>query len=141
MGKSMVFESLDEVFSVGGKPQQGSSFPLSDIIDVDVLLWQEFKWSPKVCSWEDLLSILCGEKLGIRMPGTKGVQHRNCAPMFYTARQSLKMISQDVSEMEEYNEAMTERFKIRTWSKPLPKAERRPDFPKCGCCFATAMIP
>ncbi len=140
MGKSMLLEPLDEIFRVCGRPQRDSSFPLADVVDADVLLWREFKWTSKVCAWEDLLSLLCGEKVGLRMPGAKPVQHRNNAPMFYTARQPLRMFSQDPQEMLEYNQAMSERFKTRAWERPLPMNERRADFPRCGCCFAKFIL-
>lgn len=142
LGKSMLFDPLDEIYRVCGRPQRDSSFPFADVLDADVLVWQEFKWSSKVCAWEDLLSLLCGEKFGIRQPGAKPTQHRNRAPMFYTARKPLTMFSYDPQEMSEYNQAMSERFNIRMWSEQgaLPFAERRADFPRCGCCFARFVL-
>ena len=140
LGKSMIFEPLDEIFEVGGRPQRDCSFPFASLMEADVLLWQEFKFSHKLCSWEDLLALLSGEKFGLRIPNAKPKQHRNLAPMFYTGRQPLRMRSDDVEEMLEYNQAMDERFKTRTWSQPLRKCERVPDFPRCGCCFAKFIL-
>ena len=88
-GKSTVFEALDLIYEVSGKPQRESSFRFAGILDAEVLLWQEFTYSKRTLAWEDLLALLVGEKLAVRCCGTKPVQHRNCAPMFYTARQHL----------------------------------------------------
>ena len=140
IGKSMLFEPLDDIYKACGKPQRDCTFPFADVIDADILLWQEFKYTLKVCAWEDLLNLLCGEKFGIRQPNSKPIQHRNKAPMFYTARTQLTMRSSDLVEMAEYNTAMSERFKLRVWSKPLPMAERRKDFPRCACCFAKFVL-
>ena len=140
IGKSMLFDSLDEVFAVMGKPQRDCSYPLAGVLDADVLLWQEFAWSPKVCAWDDLLNLMCGEKLGIRVPHAKPVQHRNKSPMFYTARQPLTMNCLDPIAMLEYNQAMTERFNIRVWSKTLPCEERHLAFPRCGACFSKFVL-
>lgn len=140
MGKSMVFESMDEVFNVCGKPQRDSSFALQGTLDADVLLWQEFTYNRKVCAWEDLLSLLVGERLGIRCCGAKPVQVRNTAPMFVTAAQFLSYRTDNVQEMLAFNLAMQERFNIRVWQIPLPMESRRPDFPRCGCCFSRFVL-
>ena len=105
-------------------------------MDADVLLWQEIKWTKKVCAWEDLLAVLAGEKLGLRQPGKKPIQHRNLTPMFYTARRPLAMISPDPVEVSKYNQATAERFNMHTWATPLPLEERRDDFPRCGRSFS-----
>ena len=60
--------------------------------------------------------------------------------MFYTARRPLSFVSRDAQEMQEYNQAMNERFKIRYWTNPLPTATRVPDFPRCGPCFAQFVL-
>jgi hypothetical protein len=38
------------------------------------------------------------------------------------------------------NLAMQERFNIRVWQIPLPMESRRPDFPRCGCCFSRFVL-
>ena len=135
-GKSMLFESMDQVFRVCGKPERDNSFPLSGILDADILVWHEFVYNKKAMSFEDLLSVLVGELVGVRVPGARPVQHRNKAPLFYTARRALQYHSMDMGEVADYNQAVAERFKTRRWSVPLPLAERRPDFPACGRCAA-----
>ena len=135
-GKSMMFEWLDQVFRVSGKPERESSFPLSGILNADVLLWQEFTYTKKTLAFEDLLSVLVGELTGVRVPGAPPVQHRNKAPMFYTARASITYRSGDAEEMADYNLAVSERFKMRRWSVQLRMAERRADFPACAPCAA-----
>ena len=139
-GKSTVFEALDEVFETCGKPERNSSFPLAGVLDSEVLLWQEFTWSPKVCAFEDLLQMLCGEKIGIRVPRAPPVQHRNKAPMFYTAWAPLSMRSQNSEEMMNHNQAMSERFKIRRWTNALPTSGRIPKVQQCGKCFACFIL-
>ena len=135
-----MLDALDQIYQCGGKPERSNSFPLSSIIGQEVLLWQEFKWSPKVCAWEDLLQIFNGEKLGIRMPGQSPIQHRNMAPMFYTAWAPLTMRCENVEEMANLNMAMSERFTTRHWVHPLPREGRLPVFPHCGKCFASFVL-
>ena len=79
-GKSTLFEGLSLIYTAGAKPERENSFPLSSILEVDVLLWQEFSWTQKMCAFEDLLQVTAGEQLAIRVPCAKPVQHRNTAP-------------------------------------------------------------
>ena len=44
--------------------------------------------------------------------------------------------SDDAQEMLEHTQAMTERFKVRTWSVPLAFGGATAGFPKCGTCCA-----
>ena len=48
-GKSTVLEALELIYKCGAKPDRSNSFPLSSILDQEVLRWQEFKWSPIAC--------------------------------------------------------------------------------------------
>jgi len=83
-GKSMLFESLDLIYEVMGKPQRGSTFPLSNVPKSHVLVWQEYKHHDGTILFEDLLSLAVGEKIDIRMPHAENLSHRDTAPMFYT---------------------------------------------------------
>ena len=139
-GKSTVFEALDIIYKTSAKPERESTFPISGILGAEVLLWQEFAWGPKVCAFEDLLAMLNGEKLAVRVPCARPVQHRNGAPMFYTAWALLTMTCTDRNRMVNMNKAMDERFTIRTWSTPLPLEGRIPRFPQCACCFARFVL-
>ena len=54
-GKSMVFEPFDEIFSnVMGKPDSKSTFPLSNILDAQLLLWNEYMHKDSILLFGDL---------------------------------------------------------------------------------------
>ena len=139
-GKSTVFDALDLIFEVAGKPERDSSFPFANLMDAEVLLWQEFTWHPKMCAFEDLLSLLCGERFGVRVPCKKPHQFKNTSPMFYTAWAPLRYTSSDYDQMQVYNEAVGERFKTRHWTRSLPKVGRVAPFPHCAHCFASFIL-
>ena len=65
-GKSMLFEWIDQVFTVCGTPERECTFPLAGILDADVLLWNEFVYNKKHLAFESLLNVLA-----VRMPGTE----------------------------------------------------------------------
>ena len=79
--------------------------------------------------------MLVGERFGVRVHGGT-VQHRNKAPMFYTAWQPLTYHDQIPEKMLTLNQAMLERFVTRRWTRPLPREGRVPMFPRCARCFA-----
>ena len=135
-GESTVFEALDVIYEVAGKPQHESTFPFTGIPDAEVLRWQEFTWTPQMCSFEDLLSLLAGEKVGLREPGKNNRQFRNASPMFDAAWEPLIIRGRDTSNVATYKQAVDERFNARRWSRRLPAEGCLRKFPQCACCFA-----
>ena len=139
-GKSTVFEAMDLIYNVCGKPERDNSFPLAGVLDAEVLIWHEFSWEPKMCAYEDILNLMCGEKIGIRVPHKKPPQFKNQSPMFYTAWEPLTYRGPSAAKARVYNEAMDERFKMRRWVRPLPKEGRIKKFPHCAHCFASFIL-
>ena len=135
-GKSMLLEPFVQIFAVAGKPQKGSSFPLAGLLTADVILWQDYKHHEPTLSFTDLLSLVVGESVDVRIPGEVGVPFRNKAPMFYSGRGPIAFTTQDQGEKDDYNEMMGERFTVFHFGRGLPKEERSPNFPQCGRCCA-----
>lgn len=98
-GKSMLIEPLQFVFKTCGKPQRGSTFPLKNAMDAEILLWQDYRHHEGTLSWTDLLSFFVRELVEVRVPGTSGsggnVPHRNAAPTFYSGRAAMKYVCED----------------------------------------------
>ena len=85
----MLSEPFTGIFDVAGKPQKNSTFPLAGVLDCHVMLWQDYKHEDKSLGFEDLLALLVGETLAIRVPNKPNVEHRNTAPMFFTSNSPL----------------------------------------------------
>ena len=136
-GKSMLFEPFTGIFDVAGKPQKNSSFALAGILDCHIMLWQDYKHEDKTLAFEDLLALLVGETLAVRVPNKPNVEHRNTAPMFFTSNSPLVVARSDPLAMQYLNTAMGERFNTRCWQVPLPQMARVANFPKCARCCAT----
>ena len=139
-GKSMLFEPIDDIYEAMPAPESGSTFPLSGLLDAEVVLWQDFEYEAKTINFQDLLRLLVGEKVGVRSPGSVNIKHKNTAPVFYSAMQKIKTHTGSKETVERKNKAMDERFVIREWKVVLPIASRKPDFPKCAKCFASFML-
>ena len=140
-GKSMILQPLELIFCTMPPPEDGSTFPLAGIVNVDVILWQDFEYSSRTVNYMDLLRVLVGERVGVRIPGEKNVSVNNKAPMFYSALEKIaphKSMSHAAYTRKSL--AMDERFVLREWSRPLPMARRHADFPHCAPCFASFML-
>lgn len=135
-GKSMLFEPLDLIFSVMGKPEGKSTFPLACVPEVHLLVWHEYAHKDSIVLFEDLLALTVGERVEIRQPHRKNLSHRNTAPMFLSCNSPLTVVREDVAVMTRLNQAMEERFCTRRWTRPIPLEARRADFPRCGRCCA-----
>ena len=136
LGKSMLFEPFERIFTVFGKPARDNPYCFGELPGADVLLWQDFKYSPRIVLFEDLLSMMVGESMEFRVFRKGTVKHRNNAPLFVTALKLLHVQREDAQETAELNQAMDERFTIYNWNVPLPMHQRIMNFPKCGCCCA-----
>lgn len=135
-GKSMLFEPFDAIYAVVGKPEAKSTFPLANVLTSHLLIWNEWKHKDSIVLFEDLLALLAGERMEIRVPHQSNKSHRNTAPMIFTSNPPLAVVREDPVAMARVNKAMAERFCTRTWTNPIPEHERNPHFPKCPRCCA-----
>ena len=99
------------------KPQKGSSFPLVDLPEADIILWQDYKHHEGTLSFTDLLSLFVGEAMALRRPMQGGVttnrKHRNRAPTFYTGRARVAYRCSDPDPEEEEERTQTTKHCVR----------------------------
>ena len=138
----MILQPLESIFRTMPPPEDGSSFPLAGALDAEILLWQDFEYSAGTLNFMDLLRLLVGERVGVRIPGEPNRHFNNTSPLFYTALEKIAPNSRSMTtaSFARKVQAMDERFTLRCWSKPLPLQRRIPDFPHCGPCFAAFML-
>ena len=86
--------------------------------------------------FEDMLAVLVGERIEVRVPHRRNISRRNTAPMFLTSTSILGVVREKPQEMQRLNDAMLERFTMRVWSNPIPMEDRVANFPRCGRCSA-----
>lgn len=140
-GKSMIFQPMESIFRTMPPPEDGSTFPLSGIVDAEIMLWQDFEYSQHTLHFMDLLRLLVGERVGVRIPGEKNVNVNNGTPLFYSALEKISPpLRSAPTAYQRKATAMDERFTIRTWMRPLPMEKRVADFPHCARCFSAFML-
>lgn len=139
-GKSMMFQPLESIYETMAPPEAGSTFPLASLVKAEVCLWQEFEYDAKTIHVTDLLRLLVGERIAVRVPGEVNIPLNNKAPIFFSSMEPVEVKSGAQKARDAKNKAIEERFNIRTWKNPLPLTVRVPDFPHCGKCFAVFML-
>jgi energy-coupling factor transporter ATP-binding protein EcfA2 len=138
-GKSTLLESFEKIFNAAGKPEKGSTFPLSSVKGCDIILWQDYEHDEGTVRFSDLLSLFVGESVGVRLPGQRNEKFRNAAPLFYSGRAPMRLRPSrlhDFHTADEYSGMMNERFTVFHFTTPIPKTERDMEFPQCGRCAA-----
>lgn len=138
-GKSTLLEPLEEIFKCAEKPQSGSSFPLTNVIGSEVLLWQDYCHNEATVAFSDLLAMLTGESVGVRSPCRANIKFRNTSPMFYSGRSSIRCSLRDPAEARTANEMMDERFVEFRFEVPVAK-DSRVQIAKCAKCFAEFVL-
>ena len=114
---------------MAAKPQKNSSPPLARVIGAHIMPWQDYNHDDKSLAFEDLLGMLVGETLAIRVPNKPNLEHCNTAPIFFTSNSPLFVVRQDPQAMQYLNAAMNDRFCTRCWGIPLPRDARVLNFP------------
>ena len=100
------------------------------------MLWQDYEHDEGTIRFTDILSILCGETFGVRVPGAKNMKVRNKAPLFCSGRTPIRSKDKDPAARETLNGMMDERFTVFHFTVPLPQHLRQADWPVCGRCAA-----
>ena len=138
-GKSMILQPLELICQTMPPPEDRSSLPLAALLDAEITLWQDFEYNHKTLNSSDLLRLVVGERIGVRLPGALNTGFNNTAPIFYSALQPIT----PPRWAEVYDKkvtAMNDRFLIRAWRVALPSARRVHDFPHCARCFASFVL-
>ena len=139
-GKSSLLEPLDLIFKAAAKPQRGSTFPLSRVPEAEILLWQDYAHDEGTLAFSDLLALLTGEAVDLRMPGQLNVTCRNLAPLFMSGRTELEPMAKFTEKGLQLSQMMADRFTVFRFSQPIPRETQQADWPKCGKCAATFFI-
>ena len=139
-GKSALLEPLEKVFKAAPKPQIGSTFGLANVLGAEILLWQDYAHDEGTIRFTDLLSLFVGETIDVRRPGQVNIPFKNRAPIFYSGRTPISSKDHDPAAAAELTGMMTERFKIFTFTQPLPMHERQVDWVHCGRCCAAFYV-
>ena len=140
-GKSEMIGCLEEIYSdfCFLAPVPHVSYPLVELLNKKVAVFQDFRWPCHPLTWSVLLNLFEGNKLVIGLPRTNGVQnilYKSKVPFFITAKEFIQYrVGKDFVDPEE-TDMMKSRFTVFKMPNVIPPSERIEEFIRCKSCYA-----
>lgn len=135
-GKSWILDPLRLIYHCHFIPPSGSTFPLQDLPQKEVILWQDFRVDDKVIPWNHLLTLFEGTAVTIRRPRNDfqgDLDYKVCQPVFLTSGSRLSHYDPNEVAM------MDRRFRFFSFEQSLPLKMVRKLEP-CAACFASLFL-
>ena len=131
-GKTFILKLLTVLFKTFENPRTGT-FALVGVEDAECIFLNDFRWSPTLIPWHDLLLMLEGEVVHLPAPkthSTRDIELAKDTPIFCTSKRPLIYINV-VDDRE--SEMMAVRWHIIYFNHQIPQEQRK--IPACGRCF------
>ena len=133
--KSFLFFPLKEIFHCFANPAS-STFNWLGVEKAEVIFLNDFRWSPQVIPWFQLLQLLEGDE--VKFPAPKNHSKENISftrdsPVFATAAEEI-VSNQVGSLMVKETRMMKRRWKVFKFTHEIPQEEIKEVKP-CGVCF------
>jgi hypothetical protein len=109
-GKTFLLQPLTNIYKAFSNPATGS-FAWVGVEESEIIFLNDFRWTEKVITWQDLLQLLEGDKVHIPAPKSyysKDIVFDSDSPVFATSINKLRSYSGGV-----INEVETNIMKVR----------------------------
>lgn len=139
-GKTFLLNPLATIFHTFCNPASGS-FAWVGVQDEECIFLNDFRWSPSVIPWHDLLLMLEGHIVHLPAPKThfaKDITFEKDTPIFATGKRPLLFLKNGVVDDVE-TEMMSVRWNIFHFSHQIPR-EQQLDILPCAKCFAKLVL-
>ena len=134
-GKSFLFFPLKKIFRCFANPAS-STFNWLGVENAEVIFLNDFRWTPQVIPWFQLLQLLEGDEVKFPAPKNHAKENiiftRDC-PIFATSADEI--VSNKIgSLMVKETKMMKKRWKVYDFTHEIPQDEIKEVKP-CGVCF------
>lgn len=139
-GKTFLFNPLRTIYETFCNPATGS-FAWVGVENSEVIFLNDFRWSPQLIPWHDLLLLLEGQEVHFPAPKThfaKDISVKTDTPVFCTSKSPLRLIKNGVIDERE-TDMMSVRWNVMQLSYQIPRDSQR-EIPPCGRCFASLIL-
>ena len=139
-GKTFLLNPLTSIYNTFCNPATGS-FAWVGVQDAECIFLNDFRWSPQVIPWHDLLLMLEGHVVHLPAPKThfaKDISLTTDTPIFCTAKHRLMYTKNGLVDEREC-EMMDVRWKIFHFTHQIPREQQR-EIPSCVRCFAELLL-
>jgi len=139
-GKTFLLNPLNTIYNTFTNPAT-SSFAWVGAETAEVLFLNDFRWSPQVLAWHDMLLLLEGQTVHLPAPKchyAKDITFNSDTPIFCTGKQEIIFVrGGNVDERE--SEMMRCRWKVFRFNYQIPEDEQI-NVPACPRCFAQLIL-
>ena len=124
-GKTFLLNPLNRIYRTFTNPAS-NTFAWVGAEDAEVVLLNDFRWSPQVIAWQDLLLQLEGQQVHLPAPKShfaKDITFKGDTPIFRTTKRPLTYVKNGCVDYRE-TEMMTVRWKVFNLTKQIPESEQ-----------------
>lgn len=139
-GKTFILKPLTLLYETFCNPASGT-FAWVGVHNAECIFLNDFRWSPQVIPWHDLLLMLEGEVVHLPAPKThfaQDIEFVKDTPIFCTSKRPLMFIKNGVVDDRE-TEMMAVRWKIFSFNHQIAP-DRQQHIPPCAKCFTTLLV-
>lgn len=139
-GKTFILNPLTSIYNTFCNPATGS-FAWIGVEKAECIFLNDFRWSPQVIPWQDLLLLLEGQVVHFPAPKThfaKDIDFHLDTPIFCTSKNAIVFIKNGMIDDRE-TEMMRVRWTIIQLNHQIPREQQR-HVPSCSKCFANLIL-
>ena len=139
-GKTFLLNPLTLIFNTFCNPASGT-FAWIGAETAECIFLNDFRWSPQLLPWHDLLLLFEGHVIHLPAPKThfaKDIIFKNDTPVFCTSKNPLVFIKNGVIDERE-TEMMRVRLKLIQFNYQIPPILQI-DITSCPRCFASLIL-
>lgn len=139
-GKTFILNPLTSIYKTFCNPATGS-FAWIGVEKAECIFLNDFRWSPQLIPWQDLLLLLEGHVVHFPAPKThfsKDIDFDMDTPIFSTSKNALVYIKNGMIDERE-TEMMRVRWTVIQLNYQIPRDQQR-DVPSCPRCFANLIL-
>ena len=139
-GKTFILDPLRVIYNTFLSPAT-CSYAWLGVEDKEVIFLNDFRWSPIILPWSDMLLLLEGHVVHFAAPKTtynQDIEFSKDTPIFATAKALISFVKASMIDDRE-TEMMTVRWRIFTFRHQFDIHSQK-TVPSCAYCFATFLL-
>ena len=139
-GKTFLLNPLNVIFNTFSNPAC-TSFAWVGAEKAECIFLNDFRWSPCIIPWHDLLLLLEGQLVHLPAPKShyaKDIVFDKDTPIFATGKNEIIFVKSGAVDDKE-TEMMAVRWKIFRFHAQIPQQQQK-EIPPCPKCFAILVL-
>jgi energy-coupling factor transporter ATP-binding protein EcfA2 len=140
-GKTFLLNPLNQLFQTFTNPAT-TSYAWVGSENAEVIFLNDFRWSPEILAWKDMLLLLEGQTLHLLAPKThfaKDIVFDRDTPIFATSKGQIVFVGKGGCFDEKETEMMSARWKLFSFFYQIPESSQK-ESPSCKRCFSELVM-